>query len=106
MKQIDRLTWKHIDHGTAQRITVDAVTVVLDNLSRHLTGHYILCPTDGCILAHSLELCPQCTYREAVEPCLDCGTAVSPWAPCPVCSLLRANGRRSMIRHIAVPAGA
>jgi hypothetical protein len=62
----------------------------------------LLCPVDGCALAHQFEPCPQCAYRTAVEPCLACGELVSPWVPCPRCARYRRAGRRPLV-HRPIP---
>lgn len=82
-----------------------ALDSVLLMLGRQQTPSHPTCPVDQCVLLNVLEPCPACAARNMTDACLGCGTAVSPWAPCPVCALIRASGRRPLIVRPLVPAG-
>src|SRR5690349_13211753 len=87
-------------------VASEAVTDLLHRLPRTLLVFHPTCPEDGCLLMHPMELCPQCRVRTMTETCLECGTAVSPDKPCPVCALRRQSGRRSLVVRPVVPVGA
>lgn len=87
-------------------VAAEAVSDLLVVLHRAPLVYHPVCPEDGCLLMHPMELCPQCRVRTMTEMCGQCGTAVSPDRPCPVCLLRAQSGRRSMVRRPVVPVGA
>lgn len=96
----------HTTHPTEAQVRDlrDALEGVLANLAQATQPAFPVCPVDGCLLRFSLERCPACAVEVMAEPCARCGTVVGGDRPCPVCTLERATGRRSMIRPVHVGA--